>query len=94
MTFSEDGLYVRNGFAEGPLADAKLRGVARAAQLLDELQEHAETMTDAELRAGVHGALRYFTDPQPRAGQVDSLAKQIRNGVRVELPVPDGIACA
>ncbi|RZD89290.1 hypothetical protein [Streptomyces albidoflavus] len=33
MTVIEPGLYVRVGFAEGPLADAALSRVARAAQL-------------------------------------------------------------
>ncbi|MFE7497650.1 hypothetical protein ACFU6O_00965 [Streptomyces albidoflavus] len=33
MTVIEPGLYVRGGFAEGPLADAALSRVARAAQL-------------------------------------------------------------
>jgi hypothetical protein len=33
MTFIEPGLYVRDGFAEGPLADAALSRAARAAQL-------------------------------------------------------------
>lgn len=31
-------------------------------------------MTYAELHAGEHRALRYFTDPRPRAGQVEGLA--------------------
>lgn len=50
-------------------------------------------MTDAELRDGVHRAL-CLADPQPRADQVDGLALQIRCGVRVNLLLPDRIACA
>ncbi|CAL9327688.1 hypothetical protein [Streptomyces sp. enrichment culture] len=46
MTFIEPGLYVRNAFAEGPLADAALSRATRAAQLLDALQGQAPTMTD------------------------------------------------
>lgn len=61
MTYIEDGLRVRNGFAEGPLADAVLDGAVRAGQLRDELQERPETMTDAELRDGVSRALRRYT---------------------------------
>ncbi|GAA2986686.1 hypothetical protein GCM10020227_64320 [Streptomyces flavovirens] len=33
MTSIEPGLYVHNGFAEGPLADAALSRAARGAQL-------------------------------------------------------------
>ncbi|MFJ2407461.1 hypothetical protein ACIOUE_39935 [Streptomyces xanthochromogenes] len=37
MTFIEPGLSVRDGFAEGPLADAALSRAARAGRLLNEL---------------------------------------------------------
>ncbi|MFE1522081.1 hypothetical protein ACFW9I_35700 [[Kitasatospora] papulosa] len=47
MTFIEPGLSVRNGFAEGPLADTALSRAAHAAQRLDALQEQAPTMTDS-----------------------------------------------
>ncbi|MGW0365888.1 hypothetical protein [Streptomyces sp. NPDC002990] len=70
MTYIEDGLRVRNGLAEGPLADAALDRGARARRLMDELQERPETMTDAELRDGVSRALRYFMQRQPHADQV------------------------
>ncbi len=49
MTLIEDGLHVRNGCAEGPLADAALRRAVRAGRLLAELQEH--TQLAAEPRA-------------------------------------------
>ncbi|MFE5735277.1 hypothetical protein ACFQ7A_30765 [Streptomyces sp. NPDC056528] len=45
MTLIEPHLYVRDGFAEGPLADDALPRAARAGQLLDELQVLASTMT-------------------------------------------------
>ncbi|MFJ7146703.1 hypothetical protein ACIQVT_00495 [Streptomyces sp. NPDC100445] len=45
MTFIEPGLYVRNGFAEGPLADAALSRAARAGQLLDALRPTASCAT-------------------------------------------------
>ncbi|MFE3583179.1 hypothetical protein [Streptomyces vinaceus] len=94
MTFIEPGLSVRDGFAEGPLADAALSRAARAAQLLDELQEQAPTMTDGQLRDGVHRALRRFTQEQPPACQVDSFTALIRRGVRIDWPVPDRLSCA
>ncbi|TDU67051.1 hypothetical protein [Streptomyces sp. KS 21] len=94
MTYIEDGLRVRNGFAEGPLADAALDRGARARRLLDELQERPETMTDAELRDGVSRALRYFIRRQPHADQVYGIARQIRRGVRVEWLVADRLVCA
>lgn len=92
MTYIEDGLGVRNGFAEGPLADSALRRAARAGQFLDELQERPETMTDAELRDGVNRALRYFMQRQPHADQVYGIARQIRRGVRVEWLAADRLA--
>lgn len=94
MTYIEDGLHVRNGFAEGPLADAALDRAARAGQLLDELQERPETMTDAELRDGVSRALKRYTRRQPHADQVYGIAQQIRRGVRVEWLVTDRLVCA
>ncbi|MFD8110702.1 hypothetical protein [Streptomyces microflavus] len=65
MTFIEPGLYVRNGFAEGPVADAALSRAARAGQLLDELQRQATTTTGGQLRDAVHRALCRFTQEQP-----------------------------
>ncbi|MYZ40823.1 MULTISPECIES: hypothetical protein [unclassified Streptomyces] len=94
MTFIEPGLYVRDGFAEGPLADAALSRAARAAQLLDDLQEQAPTLTDGQLRDGVHRALRRFTQEQPPARRVDSLTALIRRGVRIDWIVPDRLPCA
>ncbi|MBT2381548.1 hypothetical protein AMK21_10105 [Streptomyces sp. CB00316] len=94
MTFIEPGLYVRNGFAEGPLADAALSRAARAAQLLDDRQEQAPTLTDGQLHDGVHWALRRFTQEQPPACQVDSITALIRLGVRIDWPVPDRLPCA
>ncbi|WP_189554812.1 hypothetical protein [Streptomyces lavendofoliae] len=94
MTFIEPGLSVRNGFAEGPLADAALSRAARAGQLLDELQEQASTMTDGQLRDGVHRALRRFTQEQPPTCQVDSITALIRRGVRIDWPVSDRLPCA
>ncbi|MFQ6147452.1 hypothetical protein ACLMNJ_30995 [Streptomyces seoulensis] len=91
MTLIEPGLSVRDGFAEGPLADAAL---SRAAQLLDDLQEQAPTLTDAQLRDGVHRALRRYTQEHPPAGQVDSYTALIRRGVRIDWPVPDRLPCA
>ncbi|MFJ6669052.1 hypothetical protein [Streptomyces sp. NPDC091383] len=94
MTFIEPGLSVRDGFAEGPLVDAALSRAARAAQLLDDLQEQAPTLTDAQLRDGVHRALRRYTQGHPPAGQVDSYTALIRRGVRIDWPVPDRLPCA
>ncbi|MFJ4007706.1 hypothetical protein ACIPWL_30235 [Streptomyces sp. NPDC090023] len=94
MTFIEPGLYVRDGFAGGPLADAALSRAARAAQLLDDLQEQAPTLTDGQLRDGVHRALRRFTQEQPPTCQVDSFTALIRRGVRIDWPVPDRLPCA
>ncbi|WP_327310040.1 hypothetical protein OG730_43510 (plasmid) [Streptomyces sp. NBC_01298] len=94
MTFIEPGLSVRDGFAEGPLADAALSRAARAAQLLDELQEQAPTMTDGQLRDGVHRALRRFTQDQPPTCQVDSFTALIRRGVRIAWPATDRLPCA
>ncbi|MGW0315144.1 hypothetical protein [Streptomyces flavidovirens] len=94
MTLIEDGLRVRNGFAEGPLADAALRRAARSGQLLDELQECPDAMTDAELCDGVSRALRGFMQRQPHADQVYGIAVQIRRGVRVDRPVAGRLACA
>lgn len=67
MTSIEPSLSVRNGFAEGPLADAALSRAARAGQLLAELQERASTLTDGQLRDGVYRALRRFTQESSRA---------------------------
>ncbi|GAA3126447.1 hypothetical protein GCM10020254_87350 [Streptomyces goshikiensis] len=78
MTLIEPGLSVRDGFAEGPLADAALSRAARTAQLLDELEEQAPTMTDGQLRDGVYRALRRFTQDQPPACQVDSFTDRPR----------------
>lgn len=94
MTFIEPGLSVRDGFAEGPLADAALSRAARAAQVPDELQEQAPTMTDGQLRDGVHRALRCFTQEQPPACQVEGFAALIRCEVRIDWPVPDRLPCA
>ncbi|MFD6798796.1 hypothetical protein [Streptomyces cyaneofuscatus] len=66
MTFTEPGLVVHNGFAEGPLADAALARAARVAQLLDDLQEQTPTLTDGQLHDVVHRALRCFTQESPR----------------------------
>ncbi|MFJ7416408.1 hypothetical protein ACIQWZ_37245 [Streptomyces sp. NPDC098077] len=94
MTFIEPGLYVRNGFAEGPLADAALSRAVRAAQLLDDLQEQAPTLTDGQLHDGVHRALRCYTREQPPAYQVDSITGLIRCGVRIDWLTPDRLPCA
>lgn len=94
MTLIEPGLSVRDGFAAGPLADAALSRAARAAQLLDDLQEQAPTLTDGQLRDGVHRALRRFTQEQPTACQVDSFTALIRRGVRIDWPVPGRLPCA
>ncbi|MCF3180036.1 hypothetical protein IPZ70_08785 [Streptomyces polychromogenes] len=94
MTFIEPGLYVRDGFAEGPLAHAALSRAVRGAQLLNELQEQAPTLTDGQLRDGVHRALRRYTQEQPPACQVDSFTALIRRGVRIDWPVPDRLPCA
>ncbi|MGW1328142.1 hypothetical protein ACWD64_37140 [Streptomyces antibioticus] len=91
MTSTEPGLSVRNGFAEGPLADAAL---SRAGQRLDELQEQASTLTDGQLRDGVYRALRRFTQEQPRTCQVDSLTALIRSGVRIGWPASGRLPCA
>ncbi|MET9777928.1 hypothetical protein ABZ023_27375 [Streptomyces sp. NPDC006367] len=93
MTFIEPGLSVRNGFAEGPLADAALSRAARAGQLLDDLQEQAPTLTDGQLRDGVYRALRRFTREQPRTCQVDSITALIRRGVRIDWPASDRLPC-
>ncbi|MFB6807591.1 hypothetical protein [Streptomyces sp. NPDC056387] len=94
MTFIDPGLSVRDGYAEGPLADAALARAARAGRLLDELQEQAPTMTDGQLRYGVHRALRRFTQDQPPACQVDSITALIRRGVRIDWPASDRLPCA
>ena len=94
MTFIEPGLYVRNGFAEGPLADAARSRATRAGQLLDELQEQAPTMTDSQLRDSVHRALRRFTREQPPTCQVDSITALIRRGARIDWPSSDRLPCA
>lgn len=94
MTFTEPGLYVRNGFAEGPLADAALSRAARAGQLIDDLQEQASTMTDGQLRDGVYRALRRFTQEQPLTCQIDSITALIRRGVRIDWPASDRLPCA
>ncbi|MFF8696780.1 hypothetical protein ACF08W_31670 [Streptomyces sp. NPDC015144] len=94
MTFIEPGLSVRDGFAEGPLADAALSRAARAAQLLDDLQEQAPTLTDGQLRDGVHRALRRFTQEQLPVRRADSFIALIRRGVRIEWPISDRLPCA
>ncbi|HEY9327003.1 MAG TPA: hypothetical protein VIS09_01985 [Streptomyces sp.] len=94
MTFIEPGLYVRNGFAEGPLSDAALSRAARAGQLLDDLQERASTLTDGQLRDGVYRALRRFTQEQPPARRVDSITALIRRGVRIDWPASDRLPSA
>ncbi|MFC7934053.1 hypothetical protein [Streptomyces cinereoruber] len=94
MTVIEPGLSVRNGFAEGPLADATLSRTGRTAQLFDELQEQAPMPTDARLCDGVHRALRHLTQQQPPAFQVDSYTTLIRRGVRIDCHVPDRLPCA
>ncbi|MEZ7005454.1 hypothetical protein [Streptomyces sp. AD55] len=90
MTFIEPGLSVRNGFAEGPLADAALSRAARAGQLLDDLQKQAPTLTDGQLRDGVC----LFTREQQRTRQVDSITALIRRGVRIDWPASDRLPCA
>ncbi|MFJ1804031.1 hypothetical protein [Streptomyces sp. NPDC088180] len=94
MTFIEPGLYIRDGFAAGPLADAALSRAARAGRLLDELQQRASTMTDGQLRDGVYWALRHFTQEQPPRCQVDSITALIRGGVRIDWPASDRLPCA
>ncbi|MFC7796210.1 hypothetical protein [Streptomyces cinereoruber] len=94
MTVIEPGLSVRDGFAEGLLADAALSRTGRAAQLFDELYEQAPMLTDARLRDGVHRALRRLTQRQPPAFQVDSYTTLIRRGVRIGWHVPDRLSCA
>ncbi|WP_432089356.1 hypothetical protein [Streptomyces sp. bgisy095] len=94
MTVIEPGLSVRDGFAEGPLADAVLSRTGRTAQLFDELQEQAPMLTDARLRDGVQRALRHLTREQPPACQVDSYTALIRRGVRIDWHVPDRLPCA
>lgn len=89
MTFIEPGLYVRNAFAEGPLADAALSRAIRAAQLLDALQGQAPTMTGGQLHDGVHRALRRFTQEQPPTSQVGSITALIRREVRIDWPASD-----
>ncbi|MFC7924537.1 hypothetical protein [Streptomyces cinereoruber] len=94
MTVIEPGLSVRDGFAEGPLADAALSRAGRTVQLFDELYEQASMLTDARLRDGVHRALRRLTQRQPPAFQVDSYTALIRRGVRIDWHVPDRLPCA
>ncbi|MDX2565172.1 hypothetical protein PV371_36740 [Streptomyces sp. TX20-6-3] len=94
MTYIEDGLGAHNGYTYGPLADAALRRAARAGQLLDELQEKPEAMTDAELRHEVSRALRHYMERTPRADQVYSLARLIRSWVRIDWPAVDRLPCA
>ncbi|WP_432128376.1 hypothetical protein [Streptomyces sp. bgisy082] len=94
MTVIEPDLSVRDGFAEGPLADAVLSRTGRTAQLFDELQGQAPMLTDARLRDGVHRALRHLTREQPPACQVDSYTALIRRGVRIDWHVPDRLPCA
>ncbi|MBD3934953.1 hypothetical protein IF129_25760 [Streptomyces chumphonensis] len=94
MTFIEPGLYIRNGFAEGPLADAALSRAARAGRLLDELQERAPMMTNGQLRDGVYRALRRFTQEQPPMCQVDNITALIRRGVCIDWPASDRLPCA
>ncbi|MEU8764613.1 hypothetical protein [Streptomyces sp. NPDC048659] len=94
MSFIEPGLSVRDGVAEGPLADAALSRANRAGQLLAELQEQAPTLTDGQLRDGVHRALRRFTQDQPPARQVDNFTALIRRGVRIDWPASDRLPCA
>ncbi|MCZ0983801.1 hypothetical protein O1L60_44350 [Streptomyces diastatochromogenes] len=94
MIFIESGLYARDGFAEGPLADAALSRAARAAQLFDDLQEQAPAMTDGQLRDGVYRALLCFTQEQPPAGQVDSFTALIRRGVHIDWAACDRLPCA
>ncbi|MFF2523533.1 hypothetical protein [Streptomyces liangshanensis] len=89
MTLIKPGLYVRDGFAEGPLAKAALSRAARAAQMLDDIQEQALTLTGGQLRDGVHRALRRFTQEEQPARRVDSLTALIRCGVRIDWPVPN-----
>ncbi|MFH8873197.1 hypothetical protein [Streptomyces griseus] len=94
MNLIEPGLSVRDGFAAGPLAAAALSRAARAGRLLDELQERASTMTDGQLRDGVHRALRHFTQEQPPRCQVNSITALIRRGVRIDWPASDRLPCA
>ncbi|MYV70253.1 hypothetical protein GT043_34395 [Streptomyces sp. SID2131] len=94
MTVIEPGLSVHDGFAERPLANTALSRAVRAGQLLDELQELAPTMTDGQLRDGVHRALRHLTREQPPACQVDSITTLIRRGMRIDWHVPDRLPCA
>ncbi|MGW3561096.1 hypothetical protein ACWDNT_27805 [Streptomyces sp. NPDC000963] len=94
MTVIEPGLPIRDGFAEGPLADAVLSRASRTAKPFDELQEQAPTMPDARLRDGVRRALRRLTQGQPPACQVDSIPALICRGMRIDWPVPDRLPCA
>ncbi|MCM1943288.1 hypothetical protein NC239_34330 [Streptomyces sp. G3] len=94
MTFIVSGLYVRNGFADGPLADAALFRAARAGQLFDDLQVRASTLTGGQLRDGVYRALRRFTQEQPLTRQADSITVLIRRGVRIDWPASDLLPCA
>ncbi|MFB8406100.1 hypothetical protein [Streptomyces sp. NPDC055912] len=94
MTYIEDGLGAHNGYAYGPLADVALRRAAHAGQLLDELQENPEAMTDAELRHELSRALRHYMQRAPRADQVYSLTRLIRSGVRIDWLVVDRLPCA
>ncbi|MFH8993067.1 hypothetical protein [Streptomyces sp. NPDC017940] len=94
MTSIEPGLSIRNGFAEGPLADVALSRAARAGQILDDLQEQASTMTDGHLHDGVYRALRRFTQEQPLTCQVDRITALIRSGVRIGWPACDRLPCA
>ncbi|MGW9436946.1 hypothetical protein [Streptomyces sp. NPDC055607] len=90
-TFIEPGPYVRDGFAEGPLADAAL---SSAGQLLDELQEPATAMTDGRLRDGVYRALRHLTREQPLTCRVDSITALIRRRAHIDWPASDRLPCA
>ncbi|MFE6911955.1 hypothetical protein [Streptomyces erythrochromogenes] len=94
MTVIEPGLYVRNGFAEGPLADDGLSRAACAAQLLHDLQEGAPRLTDGQLREGVYRTLRHYTREQPPVCQVDSYTALIRRGVRIDWLVRGRLPCA
>ncbi|MET8832182.1 hypothetical protein ABZX40_41080 [Streptomyces sp. NPDC004610] len=93
MKIIEDGLYLHDGYAYGPLAERALRRAAQAGERLDRIQEEAGHLTDAQLRSRVHSALRHFTQDTVPVRQVDGLVDRIRQGDRVEWTVPDRLSC-
>ncbi|WP_369228472.1 hypothetical protein AB5J52_48375 (plasmid) [Streptomyces sp. R39] len=94
MTTLEEGLHVRDGYAAGPLAESAERRAARAGMLLGDIQARATAWSDAELFDQVHHALRHFTQRTPHAGQVRTLADQIRRGTVVAWDYTGRLPCA